>query len=322
MIYRIFKMIFKYNPIYAFKYVIRIVSLSIKRLFNVKYLKRKIFDFEMFLITKDIGISQVLYLYGDRELQLKYILNNEIKPGYRIIDLGANLGYYPLIEYANLEGDGKIYALEPSPSNFQILEKNIHHNQANDLIETFPYAGGEKAGTEKFYLSTHSNVNTMIPLEYSTGELSLGVNQDLFIEVEVVELTSFIKKIGDIDLIRMDIEGYEVEVFRGLRDAIESGLFSGQIVFECHSPKYNDDKHSIREQLKMLFGNGYYAKYMTSNREKNSTFHMRGYQPNKIIRTSLDNFQGIYKNITNADAEYLICDGLGVRDVFLEKYSI
>jgi len=318
MFYRIFKMIFSYNPIYVFKYVIGVFSLSIKRFFNVKYLKRKIFDFEMFLITKDIGISQALYLYGDRELQLKYILNNEIKPGYRIIDLGANLGYYPLIEYSYLKGEGKIYALEPSPSNFRILEKNINHNQANDLIETFPYAGGEKASTEKFYLSTHSNVNTMIPLEYSTGKLSLGVSED-YIEVEVIELTSFIKKIGNIDLIRMDIEGYEVEVFRGLREAIESGLFSGQIVFECHSPKYDEDKHSIREQLKMLFSNGYYTKYMTSIRENNSSFHLRNHQPIKTIRTSVDNIQGIYQNISNEDAEYLICDGLGVRDVFFEK---
>ena len=35
----------------------------------------------MYLITKDIGISQALYLYSERELQLKYILEKEIKPG-------------------------------------------------------------------------------------------------------------------------------------------------------------------------------------------------------------------------------------------------
>ena len=259
-------------------------------------------------------------MYGDRELQLKYILDKEIKSGYRIIDLGANLGYYPLIEYQKLNGSGKIYALEPSPSNFETLKKNIIHNKADDLVETFQYAGGEKAGKEKFYLSTHSNVNTMIPKEFSTGKDSLGVGEE-YIEVEVIELSSFIKDVGQIDLIRMDIEGYEVEVFKGLRAAIKSGLFSGQIVFECHSPKYDDNKHSIREQLKMLFSNGYYAKYMTSNREKNSSFHKKNYQPIKRIRTSVDNIQGIYENISNEDAEYLICDGLGVRDVFLEKYS-
>ena len=264
-----------YGPVYALRYLINGFKLAFNRFFGKEFETKKIFEFEMFLPTNDIGISQALLLYGDRELQLKYILDEEIKPGYRIIDLGANLGYYPLIEYQKLNDSGKIYALEPSPSNFKTLGKNIAHNKADDLIETFQYAGGEKAGKEKFYLSTHSNVNTMIPKEFSTGKDSLGVGEE-YIEVEVIELSSFIKDRGEIDLIRMDIEGYEVEVFRGLRDVIESGLFKGQIVFECHSPKYDDKEHSIRKELKMLFDNGYYSKYMTSNREKNSTFHERG----------------------------------------------
>ena len=318
MILRTLKMLRFYGLFYALRYLANGFNLAFSRFFGIEFQKKKVLGFEMFLPTGDIGISQALLLYGDRELQLKYILDKEIKPGYTIIDLGANLGYYPLIEYQKLNGSGKIYALEPSPSNFKTLEKNIFHNKANNLIDTFQYAGGEKAGKEKFYLSTHSNVNTMIPKEFSTGKDSLGVG-DKYIEVEVIELSSFIKDKGQIDLIRMDIEGYEVEVLRGLKNAIESSSFSGQIVFECHSPKYDDKEHSIREQLKMLFDNGYYAKYMTSNREKNSTFHPRGYKPIKTIRTSVDNIQGVYENVSNKDAEYLICDGLGVRDVFFEK---
>ena len=318
MLLRIFKMLRFYGPVYALRYLINGFKLAFNRFFGKEFETKKIFEFEMFLPTNDIGISQALLLYGDRELQLKYILGEEIKSGYRIIDLGANLGYYPLIEYQKLNGSGKIYALEPSPSNFDLLTKNISHNNANDLIETYQYAGGEKSGKEKFYLSTHSNINTMIPLEYSTGKLSHGVSGD-YIEVEVIELTSFIKEKGEINLIRMDIEGYEVEVLKGLTKAIEDNLFTGQIVFECHSPKYDDNEHSIREQLNMLFNNGYYAKYMTSNRERNSTFHLKGYKPNKVFRTSVDNLQGVYENISNEDAEYFICDAFGVRDVFFEK---
>ena len=297
-----------------------ILLLKYQRIVGSRYLKKKIFDFELSLITKDVGISQALYLYGERELQLKYILENEIIPGYRIIDLGANLGYYPLIEYKKLAGEGKIYAFEPSPKNYELLKRNIALNNADHLINVYPYAGGEKSGKEKFYLSTHSNINTMIPTEYTTGKPSRGIGGN-YIEVEVIELSSFINDNGKIDLIRMDIEGYEVEVLRGLKKAIEENIFTGQIVFECHSPKYDDNKHSIREQLKMLFKNGYYAKYMTSNREKNSTFHLKGYRPSKVIRTSVNNFQGIYENISNVDVEYFICDGLGVRDVFFEKRS-
>ena len=320
MLSRLLRMVKIYGFSYALRYLKYSSLLIYHRFIGTKYLKRKIYDFKMYLITKDIGLSQTLYLYCERELQLKYILEKEIKPGYKIIDLGANLGYYPLIEYQILSGSGKIFAFEPSPINIELLKMNIELNKAGNIIDIYPYAGGEKNGKEKFYLSTHSNVNTMLPTEFTTGKPSRGVS-DNFIDVRVIELSSFIKENGNVDLIRMDIEGYEVEVLKGLTKAIEDNSFSGQIVFECHSPKYDDIKHSIRAQLKMLFNNGYYAKYMTSNREKNSPFHIKGYKPKKIIRTSVVNFQGIYENISNEDVEYFICEALGVRDVFFEKRS-
>ena len=318
MISRKLKLIKVYGWIYTLRYFCKILLLVIFRFFKIKYIKTRIYNFEMYLLSHDIGISQALVLYGEREQQLKYILDNEIKAGYRIIDLGANLGYYPLIEYQNLGGEGKIFALEPSPENIKTLKKNIELNKADDLITVYPYAGGEKSGKEKFYLSTHSNVNTMLPEEFTTGKPSKGVKGD-FIEVKVIELSSFIEENGNVDLIRMDIEGYEVEVLKGLTKAIENNLFTGQIVFECHSPKYDDTKHSIRKQLKMLFKNNYFAKYMTSNREKNNPFVDRGYEPIKVMRTSVVNNQGVYENIKNEDVEYFICESLGVRDVFFEK---
>ena len=64
--------------------------------------------------------------------------------------------------------------------------------------------GVKKRVKKNFYLSTHSNVNTMIPKEFSTGKDSLGVGEE-YIEVEVIELSSFIKD-EEIDLIRMDMK--------------------------------------------------------------------------------------------------------------------
>ena len=126
MILRILKMLRFYGIVYALRYLLNGLKLFLNRSFGKNFETKKIFKFEMFLPTNDIGISQALLLYGDRELQLKYILDKEIKSGYRIIDLGANLGYYPLIEYQKLNGSGKIYALEPSPSNFETLKKKYY----------------------------------------------------------------------------------------------------------------------------------------------------------------------------------------------------
>ena len=117
----------------------------------------------------------------------------------------------------------------------------------------------------------------------------------------------------------MDIEGYEVEVFEGLHNAISTGLFSGKIVFECHYPKYDDTNHSMRQQLRKLFINNYHIKIMTSNDEKLSHFSKKNYHPDQIINTGIGRYQGVYYGVSDEDAEYFICDVGGVRDVLLEK---
>ena len=65
----------------------------------------------------------------------------------------------------------------------------------------------------------------------------------------------------------MDIEGYEVEVLKGLSEAIAANQFDGDILFETHRPKYNEN-HSLLQQLQMLFDHGYRVKAVTSNQER------------------------------------------------------
>ena len=286
-----------------------------------KLIYKKIHNYTMLLDPKDPGISKTLFLHGNREQQLKYIMEKETKKGDTIIDLGANIGYYVLLELSLIGNKGKIYALEPSSRNYSLLEKNIALNNAQYVVKTFKLAGGDCVKTEKFYLSEHSNLNTFIKDLYNSGEKSKGINENDYEMVDIVDMSTFIQDKEHVNMIRMDIEGFEVEVLSGLRKAIEDGNFDGKIVFECHFPKYDDVKHSMREQLKMLFNNGYYPKIMTSNNEKYSHFQERGYKPEVVIKTSIDMYQGVYYGVSNEDAEYFICDVGGVRDILLEKDS-
>ena len=313
-----YKTISTYGFCTAIIWSIRLTFLRFIRIIYKKPVIRTINNYKMYLDPMDPGLSSTLFVTGKREEQLKYVLSKEIKQGDTIIDLGANIGYYALMEQDIIGSSGKVYALEPSPGNFALLKKNVLLNNAQDVIELFQLAGGAKKSKEKFYLSDYSNLNTFIPKLYNCGIDSKGISDD-FIMAEIIDMTTFIKNKRKIDLIRMDIEGFEVEVFEGLQQAIEDNLFIGKIVFECHFPKYDDKEHSMRKQLKMLFSNNYYPKIMTSNDEKITKFSERGYKADKLIQTSESRFQGVYYNIKPEDAEYFICDVGGVRDVLLEK---
>ncbi len=306
-----------FGLLYTVRIYYRHLTAIIMKLIDRRYITRKVLDFRMILDLEDKGISGQLNVKGSREEQLYTVLKEIIKRGDHVIDLGANIGYYPLIARSFVGRSGKVYALEPSPSNFSLLNRNVMLNNATNVIETFQFGGGAEPGKVKFYLSDKSNNNTMVKELYRFG----GQQDDLIdsLEVDIIDMSSFMMDKPPIDLIRMDIEGYEVEVLAGLKSSIESDLFKGKIVFECHWPKYDDEHNNMRKQLKMLFQNGYYPSIMTSNSEERARFFERGYSAETIVRTSLTRLQGIYYNIEPSDAEYFICDVGGVRDVVLEK---
>ena len=223
----ILKRAWVYGPANAASYLFHGTRLVLGRL-GGRPLKRSVHGYQMWLDPSDPGISKNLMLNGDREKQLRLILERELHPGNVVLDLGANIGYYALMERDLIGPSGRIYALEPSPSNVALLRKNLALNGA-DTIEVFELAGGAERGRGTFYLAEHSNLNTFLPLDDGSKP----------VEVEIIDMSTFLADKQPIDLMRMDVEGYEVEVLAGLRAAIQSGAFRGKIVFECHFPKYD-----------------------------------------------------------------------------------
>ena len=318
------KISYRYNA-YGFSGVMMWFAHVAKYLFLREILKkdfyiRKIHDYKLKLDLSDPGIARELAVNGTREDQLRHLLQHEIEEGMTILDIGANIGYYPLM-VANLAGDsGFVYAIEPSPSNYQNLIENIELNNKGKNFEVFNMGVSNKKGKERFFLSTHSNLNTFIKDGYKENYTTRGVS-DNYIDIEVTDLTSFLQGKKKVDLIRMDVEGYEVEILEGVEEAIRRGLFEGTIIFECHFPKYDEEKHSIGRQLKMLFENGYYVKALTSTDERKSKIRELGYEPTEVIFTGGIK-EGVYYNVSNEDALKLITEVGGIRDaVFAKKRS-
>lgn len=289
-----------------------------KRILHSKVLTRSIFEYKMYLDLNDTGISKTLALFGKRELEHRYILQKELQKGMTVLDIGANIGYYPLMEAVLVGSEGKVYAVEPSPRNYELLRENVILNRYNNIIETFNIAISNKEGEATFFLSDLSNLNTFHP-ELFRGKHSLSQRlSGKTIVVKTADIEKFVRDKRRIDLVRMDIEGHEVEVFESIISATLNNNFSAKILFETHFPKYDDNHHNMRVKLRKLFEVGYFPKYMASTDEKRARFKNKGYYPDKVIRT--DGVErGIYRNIKKDDAIEFICDTGGVRTVFLER---
>jgi len=202
----------------------------------------------MILDLNDLGIGRELALYGVHEKNSTEEVKKIITPGMRILEVGANIGYYALLETKLAGPSGHLYAIEPSPYNFGLLKKNV---SLNDIRNAYLYqvAFGEKRGKSTFYVYDRSNLSSFIKRE----DMGMEVQE---VEVEITTLDDFLR-LKEVDFIRMDVEGYEFEILRGGQVALAHPNKPKIFFIEVHSELLYTKGSSARAIVELLGGFGY-----------------------------------------------------------------
>lgn len=145
-------------------------------------------------------------LFGTYEKLLREVFRKEIKPGMTVVDLGAHIGSHTLLA-ARLVGEkGKVFAFEPSPSNYTFLAKNVAENGYTNVIAVHK-AVSDKATQLRLYLP-----------DYSMGPPNPTAE---FITVDSITLDEFFDEQNTpVDFIKMDIEGAEVAALEGMENLV------------------------------------------------------------------------------------------------------
>ncbi|MEI6732038.1 MAG: FkbM family methyltransferase [archaeon] len=244
---------------YPYRKVVQFFDTSEERYKQIvkgkKEIKLNILGNKMLLPVADEGLSKDLVLEGIREPNSVKCFFKEYKPNMNTIDLGANLGYYLLMEAKIAKkGTGKIYAVEPNPLTFAYLKKNIKLNRYNG-ITLMNMAISDKKGTLPFYMSKMWNCSRFVK----------GDASDI-IGVKKMRVDTLDNLFGDkkIDFIRMDVEGYEFNILKGAKKLIKNnpGI---SIFFEFHAQFFNTPQR--KEFVKFLKENNLEVKYLfTGNR--------------------------------------------------------
>lgn len=284
---------------------------AFKRTVGQRYFEKPIYDYRMLLDLEDRGISRTLMLFGERELEHKRMLERVLVPGMTVLDIGANIGYYALMELSMVGPKGAVVCVEPSPSNVALLKRNLVLNgyQATEIHQA---AVSDKSGVRQFFLSEMSNLNTFH--DTGTGRLHLSGQTVDVKTCTVPELMAGRRP----DLIRMDVEGHEVEVINGLIPAIEAGEMAPMIIFETHLSRYGD-AHDMESPLRKLFGLGYKVLLAGSSWERGTELiAKRGYKSIESVRSD-GVVREIFEDINPDDAIALICREGGIRTVLIGR---
>jgi FkbM family methyltransferase len=141
------------------------------------------------------------------------VFRSLVKPGMVVVDVGANIGMYTLHAARLLGGQGKVYSFEPTPLTFEILKDNVQVNGFLELgvIELRQAAVTDKAGIAKLAIfSNNSGHNTLF----------WGAEHGQWTEVRTVSLDQVLKALTHVDVVKIDAEGAEPLILRGMKETI------------------------------------------------------------------------------------------------------
>jgi FkbM family methyltransferase len=164
------------------------------------------YEAKLLLNPADEGFSKEFYLYGFREPLNTFAIFNLIrrkKPF--VLDIGSNIGYFPLVELQS--GAKHVVAIEPVPLTFSFLAKTLKNYED---ATPFNIAMSDKEKMLKLYVAKKFNVTS------SQADLLKNSGHEVFKEIMVhaLPLSNLAEKFP-IELIRLDLEGHEYFLLGG-----------------------------------------------------------------------------------------------------------
>lgn len=184
----------------------------------------------------------------DREGATVRAFSEAVRDGAVVLDIGAHLGYFTALA---AKRGATVIAFEPNPRTIPYLRRNLELNGVADRVRVVERAVGEEQGTASFFLSRGGDESS----------LHAHSPEDEPVSVEVVQVDAEVDGLR-VDVIKMDVEGGEVEALRGMRRTLADAA-PGLVLFvernshalgrAGHSPGDLDDAlRSLGLELEVL----------------------------------------------------------------------
>lgn len=187
---------------------------------NNRVLTQDIFGHDFLVDSEDISLSPHIISKGYWELWISRFFIEVLEEGMNVLEIGSNIGYYTLLAASRVGSSGKVFGFEADPLNFDVLRRNIELNGFMDRVQIFNKAVLDECKTIFFsQLEKHHGSNSVI--EFSQDFLDKYGDKINRIEVPCVALDDYLPDDLNFDLIKIDAEGSEPKIFRGMNQLIK-----------------------------------------------------------------------------------------------------
>lgn len=167
-----------------------------------------------------------------------------LQPGSIFVDVGANIGYFSVLA-ANVVGEhGRVFAFEPDPANFGLLEASCRLNGLEERVDAVQGGLSASAGSGRLYLS-----------EDNLGDHQVYVGADTreSLPIELFNGSDFLReRLQRLDLLKVDTQGSEYEVIAGLAPLLRELPSAPQIIIELTPFSLREAGASGRALIELL----------------------------------------------------------------------
>lgn len=192
--------------------------------------------------------------FGSYAPLVTHTMRRFLKPGDVFFDVGANIGYLSAIATGLVGTRGQVHAFEPAPQHFARLRRLAELNPDRTIIAN-ACAAGDADATRTIYIARAAGQSTLVSSYKNPAEV---VGSE---EIRVVRLDSYIEqaRIDRIALIKIDVEGYELPVLKGLEKYFRRTGQRPPIICEIAPRAYSLLGGTLSELVRYMLDFGYSA---------------------------------------------------------------
>src|SRR5262249_53132467 len=167
----------------------------------------------MYLNPDDYVQCMMFYnRYGRETLE---VFRSFVRPGDIVIDIGAHVGFFTLFLAELVTCQGRVYSFEPDVRARKSLERSVAASKM-EWVTVSPFALASKSGTTRFYLARGLGSSSAVK-----GEQQIDATETVVSTISLDELIQRGDITGSVRLLKIDIEGFELDAIRGMSELLK-----------------------------------------------------------------------------------------------------
>jgi FkbM family methyltransferase len=179
---------------------------------------RTVHGAKLYVDTRDISLAPHLLLDGDWEAGISAFVLETLEPGWTVLDIGANVGWYTVLAAVAVGEGGHVHAFEANPRMVSLLRRTLSVNGLLERVTAVEAAVADEPGSVTFFSYHEHQGSSGLGLSEHAAAAGEGVTE---LTVRATSLDAHFPQGTHVDFIKIDAEGAEPQIIAGARRLLE-----------------------------------------------------------------------------------------------------